>query len=438
MSSREIVRLFCLYTLFSLSFPLLGADWTTWRGPKMDGTTDESQVPVSWDHEKNVAWKVALPGPGNSSPIVVNDQVLITQSENNGKTRSLFSFSTQDGKQRWKFTVTVDNPEPTHPTNPHCGGSPASDGKQVVAILGATGVVCCDLEGRLLWKKELGSPQHLFGQGASPIIYQDVCNLYYGPGKEQFFIGLSLADGTELWRIKIPQSDAPNPFDQPGGPQLPPGSTLRDPYGTWATPIVREVEGQTAEVLLSLPKSLLAVSPRDGKTVWECAGNGDQVLPSPIANQEYVACLGGSAFVVKPQGNGDQLANRLWHTENDNQRIGTGLIYNGKIYVSTIQGVLECLSLQTGDRIWHRRLSRSSSGGTTWSSLVRAGSKIYGIDQSGTTHVYGLEPEFLEISSNPLGEPTNASPAIAGGRIFIRTDLHLWCISEGRSTPKSN
>jgi outer membrane protein assembly factor BamB len=92
--------------------------------------------------------------------------------------------------------------------------------------------------------------------------------------------------------------------------------------------------------------------------------------------------------------------------------------------------VLECLSLETGDRLWHRRLSSGESGGATWSSLVQAGSKIYALDQSGTTTVFMVEPEFLQIGQNRLNEPTNSTPAISDGRIYIRTDQHLWCISE--------
>lgn len=415
---------------FSLGGQLSADEWPSWRGPKLDGTTADSKIPVTWGQEKNVAWKVKLPGPGNSSPVVFGESVLITQAENDGKQRSIICYSTKDGSEKWKYSVEVTEPEPTHPTNPHCAGSPATDGKNVVAILGAAGIVCCDMDGKLLWKKELGAPQHLFGQGPSPVLWEDVCVLNYGPGQEQFFMGLNLKDGSELWRIDIPQSTAPNPFDQPGGPQLPPGSKLRDPFGTWATPIVREVEGKPTEVLLSLPDKLLAVSPREGKVIWECAGNGAQVLPSPVHDGEHIACLGGTAFVVKPNGEGDQSSNRLWFEENDRPRIGTGVIYGQHIYAATMQGVLECLSLQTGERIWHRRMSKASGGGGTWSSIIRAGSKMFAIDQAGTTHVYALEPEFLEIASNELGESTNATPAIANGRFFIRTDEHLWCIAE--------
>lgn len=431
--SRWGFSIICFGSLFCGESPTRGDEWPNWRGPRFDGTSLETQIPVSWDKEKNVAWKVALPAPGNSSPIVIQNQVIITQSEGDGKQRSLISYSAEDGKQLWKYSSEVKEPEPTHPTNPHCAGSPASDGKHVVAILGAGGVVCCDLDGKLLWKKELGTPEHLFGQGPSPIIWEDVCILNYGPGKEQFFMGVSMKDGSELWRIDVPQSTAPNPFDQPGGPQLPPGSTLRDPFGTWATPIIREVQDHPTEVLLSFPDKLMAVGPRDGKTLWECAGNGAQVLPSPVHDGTHIACLGGAAFVVKPAGQGDQIANRLWYEENDRQRIGTGIIYNDKIYVATMQGIIECLNLQSGERLWHRRMSKAGSGGGTWSSIVRGGTKLYAIDQAGTTHVYALEPEFLEISSNELGESTNATPAISNGRVFIRTEGHLWCIKDSDS-----
>ncbi len=407
-----------------------GDNWPSWRGPKGDGTTTETHIPVQWDSQKNVAWKIPLPGPGNSSPVVFGDSIFLTQAENEGKLRSLLCFAVENGEEKWRLTLEVNEPEPTHPTNPHCAGSPVTDGQHVIAMLGAAGVVCCDMNGQLLWKKELGSPQHLFGQGPSPIIWEDVCILNYGPGQQQFFIGLKLVDGNELWRIDIPQSTAPNPFDQPDGPKLPEGATLRDPFGTWATPVIRNSVNQTAEVLLSLPEKLLAVTPREGKVLWECEGNGAQVLSTPIHNGSHIACLGGSAFVVEPEGEGDQLSKRLWYNDVDRQRIGSGIIHEGQIYVATVQGILESIDLENGKRLWHRRLSSNTGGGAIWSSLIKADSKIYAIDQAGTTHVYLLEPEFLEVASNPLGESTNSTPAIADGKIFIRTEKHLWCIAE--------
>jgi outer membrane protein assembly factor BamB len=420
-----------LLVLFLGSSDFLSAEtWPSWRGPNGNGFTSETKTPVTWDSDNNIAWKVTLTSPGNSSPIVFGSQIYLTQADNNGRTRSLICFDTDSGAQKWIHSETVEELEPTHPTNPYCAASPVTDGKNVIAMLGSGGLVCCNTDGKLLWKKNLGAPQHLFGQGASPIIWQDLCIVNYGPGKEQFFAALKVSDGSLLWRIDIPISNAPNPFDQPDGPKLPEGATLRDPFGTWATAMIRNVVGQPDELILSLPEKIIAVDPRTGDEMWYCAGNGPQVISSPLIGSDCVGSLGSFAFVVKPKGKGDQIANRLWNDDNDRPRIGTGLIYKKQIITTTMQGVLECLSLETGDRLWHRRLSSGESGGATWSSLVQAGSKIYALDQSGTTTVFMVEPEFLQIGQNRLNEPTNSTPAISDGRIYIRTDQHLWCISE--------
>ena len=420
-----------LLVLILGSIDTLSAEtWPTWRGPNGNGFTPESKIPVTWDSDNNIAWKVKLTSPGNSSPVVFGSQIYLTQADSNGRTRSLICFDTETGAQKWIHSETVEELEPTHPTNPYCAASPVTDGKNVIAMLGSGGLVCCNTDGKLLWKKNFGSPQHLFGQGASPIIWQDLCIVNYGPGKEQFFAALKVSDGSLLWRIDIPISNAPNPFDQPDGPKLPEGATLRDPFGTWATAMIRNVVGEPDELILNLPEKIIAVDPRTGDEMWYCAGNGPQVISSPLIGSDCVGSLGSFAFVVKPKGKGDQIANRLWNDDNDRPRIGTGLIYKKQIITTTMQGVLECLSLETGDRLWHRRLSSGESGGATWSSLVQAGSKIYALDQSGTTTVFMVEPEFLQIGQNRLNEPTNSTPAISDGRIYIRTDQHLWCISE--------
>ncbi|MEY4565882.1 MAG: hypothetical protein RLY14_852 [Planctomycetota bacterium] len=428
MQQNSIVVFFS--TFLVISHFLSAETWPTWRGPNGNGFTSENKTPVTWDRNTHVAWKAKLASPGNSSPVVFGSNVYLTQASHNGHTRSLVCFDVATGEPKWTHSVSVTELEPTHPTNPYCAASPVTDGERVVANLGAGGLVCCDIYGKLLWQKNLGAPQHLFGQGASPILWKNLCFVNYGPGKEQFFAAFDTNDGTMRWRLDIPISNAPNPFDLPDGPKLPEGATLRDPFGTWATAMIRPVEGQADELILSLPEKIISVDPRTGKQIWHCAGNGPQVISSPLMGSDCVGSLGSFAFIVKPKGHGDQIANRLWYDDNDRPRIGTGLIYKKQIFATTDKGIMECLSLETGDRLWHRRLNSGESGGTTWSSLVQAGSKIYALDQSGTTTVFMVEPEFLQIGQNRLEEPTNSTPAIADGRIYIRTDQHLWCISD--------
>ena len=147
------------------------ADWPSWRG-NGDGVA-VGTFATEWSAEENVRWKAELPGPGNSSPIVAGKRVFITQYDPETKARKLLCYSTENGDLLWEVAQETEEAEPTHPTNPYCAASPATNGEVVVAFFGSAGLCCYDLDGNLKWKKELGSPQHLFGQGASPLIHDD-------------------------------------------------------------------------------------------------------------------------------------------------------------------------------------------------------------------------------------------------------------------------
>ncbi|MCY2978470.1 MAG: PQQ-binding-like beta-propeller repeat protein [Planctomycetota bacterium] len=405
-------------------------DWPTWRGANGRGVADDSALPSSWNLEgerSNVRWKVELPGPGNSSPIVSNNRVWITQFDKHTGARQLRCYDAQHGKELWTKAFKSEQDEPTHPTNPHCAASPATDGKHVVAFFGSAGLCCFNQDGDLLWEKKLGSPQHLFGQGASPLIHDDLVTLNYGPGEEQFWVTLDLKTGEEKWRIEISKSDAPNPFDAPDGPKLPPGSKLRDPFGTWATPVMAQRDGRK-ELILAFPKLMQAVDPETGMSKWTCGELGPQVLSSPFIVDDTLVCLGSTAMGVRLFGEGDVTdTHRLWFEAQDRPRIGTGIAIDQTIIANTMQGIIEGIDVQSGKRLWQKRLS-SASGGGSWSSLVRCGERVFATNQDGSIYVFTISPEYKLLATNQLGETTNASPAIAGDCIYIRTDKHLWCI----------
>ena len=411
--------------------PASAADgWPTWRGPNGQGAIAESALPSAWEltgDKSNVKWKVPLPGPGNSSPIVSNNRVWITQYEKDTGLRQLRCYDAQNGKELWVRSTKTADEEPTHPTNPYCAASPVTDGKHVLAFFGSAGLSCFNLDGELLWERKLGSPQHLFGQGSSPLIHGNLVTLNYGPGEEQFWVTLDLATGQEKWRLPIPKSDAPNPFDAPDGPKLPPGSKLRDPFGTWATPILAEREGRK-ELILAFPKTLQAVEPATGKTLWTCQELGPQILCSPLVIDDLVVCLGSTAMAVRMFGAGDVTeTHRLWFEAEDRPRIGTGVSIGELVIANTMQGIIEAIEVKTGKRVWQHRLA-SAAGGGSWSSLVRCGERVIATNQDGAIFVFNASPEYKLLATNKLEEKTNASPALAGDRIYIRTDNHLWCI----------
>jgi hypothetical protein len=158
-------------------------DFPSWRGPTGDGQTLVTEAPIRWDQTTNVKWKVPLKRPANGSPIVAKGRVLLTLAEDDeGRSRSIYCFDRRDGKQLWVRTVTLDRTMPTHKTNPYGGTTPASDGERVVVWHASAGLHAYDLDGKELWKRDLGEFRHEWGYGTSPILHDGKVILNTGPG----------------------------------------------------------------------------------------------------------------------------------------------------------------------------------------------------------------------------------------------------------------
>lgn len=407
--------------------------WSGWRGPHGTGLAAASANPPShWTADWGVRWKVPLPGPGNSSPIVVANHVFITQFDPKSRERLLLCFSADTGIERWRYAEIVNQDEWTYPGNPLCASSPASNGKVVAAFLGQAGVVCCDIaDGKLLWKRELGAPQHLFGGGPSVVFVGDSLVVTFGPGKEQFYSSFDVATGAEKWRLEMPRVNEANPLEGPDAPQLPEGTDMRDPFGSWATPLPLFLPERT-ELILAMPGELRAVDPRNGDKLWGVAVPRAQIIASPTYGSDLVVMQCGTAFAVQPGRNGEvPEADLQWHLKNDPERIASPLIVDDYLFGLTMNSVVDCRDVGTGEVLWKERLSHGGSAGSSWGSLVAAGERVFALTQSGTTYVFAAAVPFRLLSVNPLGETTNATPAICGDAIYIRTDQHLWCLSEG-------
>jgi len=151
--------------------PSLAGEWPTWRGPAGTGIADETGLPLEWNAETNVTWRVPLPGPGNSTPIVWGDRVFVTQSLEEGARRTVMCFNRADGALLWQQAVEFSGEETTHQTNPFCAASPVTDGERVIAWHGSAGLVAYDFEGNELWRRDLGSFHHIWGNAASPVLW---------------------------------------------------------------------------------------------------------------------------------------------------------------------------------------------------------------------------------------------------------------------------
>ncbi len=427
----ESIRFMLLVPFLCMTQPSLhGADWPSWRGAGGTGVAAaEEDPPTHWTTEFGVKWKAPLPGPGNSSPIVIGERIFLTQFSPESRERLLLCFDASDGKELWRHAEVADVDEWTHPSNPLCAASPVSNGSVVLCFFGQPGLFCFDLDGKVLWNKSWGTPQHLFGGGPSPVLVNDIVVVTFGPGVEQFYAGLSVVDGAELWRIDMPRVDAVNPLEGPNAPPLPKETDLRDPFGSWATPVVLNLE-TGVEVILTMPGELRGVAPETGETLWTCTGPAEQVLGSPAFGAGVLALQGGTAMAIKPGGRGDVGETQVqWTMKNDPARIGSPIIVGDYLFGITMNGIVDCSRISDGERLWRERMSDGGANGGSWGSLVAANGRIYALTQSGTTYVFEAASTYKPLSINPLGEATNASPAIAGMAIYIRTNNHLWCIS---------
>jgi outer membrane protein assembly factor BamB len=414
MLVRSPAAAFLLATL-TVVLPASAADWLQWRGPLGTGQSDEKNAPLTWSPTENVKWKIPLDGKGNSSPIVVGEKVFITHAPANSTLRGLHCYDRATGNLLWKHQIEYAEKETTHNTNPFCSASPTSDGQCVVAYYGSPGMYCYDLAGKVLWHKDLGPIEHIWGFGSSPIIYENLVIFNFGPGVNAFVVALDKQTGNEVWRKEFPDQKSAK-FDE-----------FR---GSWSTPVVFKDGGQDV-ILLSLPSALQAVDPKTGNAVWSCRGLGDLVYTSPLIDGNTIITMsgyGGPALAVKGGGSGDVTeTHRLWHqvTPKPPQRVGSGVVANGHVFILNENFIAWCLDPRTGEKKWEERVGTQKS----WCSMVHAAGRIYITNKDGTTYVLEPNTSALNIlAENKLNEHTEASPAFSNNQIFIRTHQRLYCI----------
>jgi outer membrane protein assembly factor BamB len=387
-------------------------NWPMWRGPTADGVTKETDLPLKWSATENVRWKVKLPDRGNSTPVIWGNRIFLTQAIEKKHLRTLMCLDRKDASVLWQRDVEYKEKERTHETNPYCSASPATDGECVVVSHGSAGVYCYDLDGKELWKRDLGQFDHVWGNASSPVIWNDLVFLNCGPGKRVFLQALHKKDGSDAWKA-----------DSPEGKPM-------DFQGSWSTPVVRRVKDRD-ELVMCWPEHLRAYDPKTGDVHWTCKGLTKLVYTSPLVTPEVVVAMsgyGGKAIAVAPGGAGDVTDKRLWQsTKTPPQRIGSGVVIGEHVYVVNEPGGMMCIEWKAGKILWEEHLS----GKAVWGSLVHSGERLYVTNSDGETFVVAAAPKFEVLARNALPkETTRASVVPSDGELFIRTYEHLWCIGK--------
>ena len=392
--------------------------WPEWRGPLGTGEAPEATPPREWSTTKNVAWKTEIPGVGKSSPIVWNDLVVVTTAiPKDGSADpelewTVLAYGRTDGAPKWKRVVRTGKPhEGHHKDGTFASGSALTDGTRIYAFLGSRGLYALDMKGTVLWQKDLGlmRTRNGFGEGSSATVHNGTLVVTWDHEDADFVAAFDAATGKEKWQ------------------------QTRDEPTTWATPHV-VVFGGKAQVVVNGTNRLVSYDLATGTPVWQTAGTTLNVIPSPVSADGMVYAMAGfrgnSLKAIKLSEAKGELTGApaiAFTYDRDTPYVPSPLLYKGGLYfLKSNTGILTQLDAATGAVRFMQRLDATPN---VYASPVAAAGLVYVVGREGTTLVLEAGPEFKPVATNVLDEPIDASPAIVGKEIYIRSTKHLYRIS---------
>lgn len=416
-------------------------DWLRFRGNDGSGVSTESATTATeFSADKNIAWKIELPGAGASAPIIVGDKVILTCYSGYGEDRKkpgeidelkrhVVCYNKSDGKKIWQKDFKNEVKEDPFrgmgvPEHGYSSSTPVSDGKHVFVFFGKAGVMALDLaDGNEIWKQSVGtsSGQMRWGSGASPVLHDDVL-VVNASDENQKLVGLNKSTGDQIWKA--------DKIDN-----------------VWSTPVVVG-EGDAAVLVFSLPSEVWGINPKNGKLKWYSTnGVADRsVSASPVVSKNVVYAMGGrssTAVAIKLGGKSDVTKSHTVWEGKATGRIVSPIVIDDHIF-GFDRGIANCISTESGESVFKKRLpadkAKPSGGGgrrggpsSDYSSPVSADGKIYQFTKTGTCYVIEAKPEFNVLAVNSLndGSEFNSTPAISEGKIYVRSNKHLYCIGAG-------
>lgn len=401
------------------------ADWSRFRGPNGSAVSDAHGVPTDWSDSTNLAWKTELPGPGSSSPIIVGDRVFVTCYSGYGTGRGaagnikqlerhLICVSLKDGKILWDKSIAAKQPEESYNRmlgeHGYATSTPVSDGEQVFVFFGRSGVLAFDLDGKQLWQSFVGNgaSKMNWGSASSPILYRNTV-IVNASAEAKSLIALDTKTGKEAWR-----SDADSI------------------HGSWATPVLVDVPNGKTELVLSAPFEMWGFDPNNGEFLWFAEGIQDETICGSLVTQDgIVYAVGGrsgSAVAVKAGGRDDVNKSHVVWKKSLSSYVPSPVLAGNRILSVNERGIVGCLDAKTGESVFTQRLSNA---GGVYASPIVIGGKAYLVTRQNGTFVMDMAGKGEVLSQNKLDDETdfNASPAVADGKLLLRSNRRLYCIA---------
>ena len=410
------------FVLFFLGFyhEAAAQEWTRFRGPNGTGESECKTIPAQWT-EKDIVWKAEIPGMGHSSPVLWGDKVFLLSAKREDATRYCVCYNAKDGKQLWQ----VDHPSKTHKLHQFSSfgsSTPAVDAQRVYFAWSTpeeTTLLALDHDGKQIWRKNLGRWVSQHGFGTSPIVYKDMVILNNAQDDEapesgerpgqSFMMAFDSKTGQERWR-----------------------TPLKAKFCSYSVPMIRELPGGKAEVVCTNTNNgIYGIDVETGEMTWsvpDCLPMRTVSSPVLAGGLIFGSCGSGKyaenvVAAVRP-GEKAALAYELKNSDKIKAPYVTSLVKRDDLlFLIYDQGFAACVDAPTGKIHWFNRTGSKFMG-----SPIRVDDKIYCTDEDGVVWVFAAEKEYKVLGQNPLGEPSRSTPAVAGGKMFLRTFSHLICV----------
>jgi outer membrane protein assembly factor BamB len=394
-------------------------DWPCWRGPGGGGVRGRALAVTQWSESRGILWKAAVPGQGHASPILFGDQVFVSTADEPAQTQALIAYHRRTGALLWNTPFYHGRFPYKHARNSHASATPACDGRHVFVPSvadNALWLTAISLSGKVAWQSRLGPFASEWGYASSPALYKNLV-IVVGDNKgspgavdapdTSYLLGVDRTTGRTVWRVPRP---------------------LTASYGT---PVVARLAGRD-QVLIGGAERIVAYDPGGGQEIWSfrwgAARSANSMVCGPDVVYASTTARENQILCIRADGTGDVTDTHLvWKQARGAADVPSPLYHDGRLYLTTDQGMAVCLDGATGKTLWQNRL-----GGPVSASPVLAGQAILSIGEDGKAHLFKAGRPFEVLANNSLNDRVLASPALAGDHLFLRGRTYLYCL-DGRT-----
>jgi outer membrane protein assembly factor BamB len=444
---RQTLVTAVLSLVLSIAVPLLSSTtalaaeptdvWPQWRGPGGQGRAPGPSVPTTWD-EKTIAWKTPIEGRGHSSPIVWGDRVFVTTAiegepipgaaapehtfagqpfrhpaslgADKAHTFKVISLDASIGAIVWS-TVAYEGRvfDDRHSAGSYASPTPVTDGERVYAYFGSEGVYAYDFAGGLVWSKDLGDiPTVGLGVGSSPVLWNDLLIILADEdsGENSFIVALDKRTGEQVWRKE------------------------RDVQVSWGTPLLVDGPDGRSQLLTTGLELVISYDPASGEELWRAKGLENNAIHAPLVHGNLAIFTSGypekMVIAIPLDRRGDLGDTRAWTYTKGAAYVPSNLLVAGLVYLTSDGGVMTCLDAATGEVVYEGGRFPVRSRFTA--SLIAIGDQILMINNEGDAAFIATGREHAITAQTSLGEKVFATPAVAGSRLYVRGEQHLYAI----------